>query len=364
MSLLTGYMEDITSIKTVDAESLITEHLYIPEQDAFSINFQSAGYTSSLFIMNGSNILTNFALHFSLTALLLLACSFKKCLPKIVAQFQHYLFWNGSIRLFIEVYLDMVLFSLLNLYEMQKTEQPDTQAVFISYWVSISIMTICTCIPLILMAYYAKYRNNLSDTRLLAQTGTFIEGAKKKSASDFGPAVAIPMLLFTRSLVLSLSLVYLQDNYKLQLGISLVITMSMAMFISTWQPYENKFENQLQTFNQFITLSILYVMMCFTDFVPDPEIRYSLGYVQIVLVALMISATVLSMIFSGCYSLRLHLKRCINRWCRKRKAVNKSAPKTIEQRLDEIESELNKVINEPSEESKGEEEELSAIKHR
>ena len=65
------------------------------------------------------------------------------------------------------------------------------------------------------MAYYAKYRNNLSDTRLLAQTGTFIEGAKKKSASDFGPAVAIPMMLFTRSILLALSLVYLQDNYKL-----------------------------------------------------------------------------------------------------------------------------------------------------
>ena len=210
--MFTGFMEDITSIETVDLESFVTDYLYIPEQDAFSVNFQSAGYTSSLFLINGSNILTNFGLHFSLIALLLLVCSIKKCLPKVVTKFQHYLFWNGSIRLFIEVYLDMVLFSLFNLYEAQRTIQLDTEAVFISFWVSIAVMTICTCVPLILLVYFVKHRKNLRDTRLIAQTGTFIEGAKKKTASDSGPAVAIPMLFFTRSLVLALTLIYLQDS--------------------------------------------------------------------------------------------------------------------------------------------------------
>ena len=79
-------MKEITSTEVYDTESFINENFYFPEEDPFSINFQSAGYTSSLFLLNGQEILSNFSVHFCFIGLLLLVCLIKKCCPKIVAK--------------------------------------------------------------------------------------------------------------------------------------------------------------------------------------------------------------------------------------------------------------------------------------
>ena len=42
--------------------------------------------------------------------------------------------------------------------------------------------------------------------------------------------------------------------------------------------------NRLETFNEVLLLLIMYTMMCFTDFVPDLETQYSIGYVACSLV--------------------------------------------------------------------------------
>ena len=42
--------------------------------------------------------------------------------------------------------------------------------------------------------------------------------------------------------------------------------------------------NRLETFNEVLLLLIMYTMMCFTDFVPDLETQYGIGYVACSLV--------------------------------------------------------------------------------
>ena len=66
------------------------------------------------------------------------------------------------------------------------------------------------------------------------------------------------------------------------------------MFISTFyiivvgwvQPFESKLANRLETFTECITLGTLYLLMLFTDFVPESETRYAMGFVFIALVLL------------------------------------------------------------------------------
>ncbi len=42
--------------------------------------------------------------------------------------------------------------------------------------------------------------------------------------------------------------------------------------------------NRLETFNEVLLLLIMYIMMCFTDFVPDLQTQYGIGYVACILV--------------------------------------------------------------------------------
>ena len=60
------FFETVTQAKLMDTEELVTEYMYVPESESISINFQNAGYDSSLAILNASSFLINFALHFSL----------------------------------------------------------------------------------------------------------------------------------------------------------------------------------------------------------------------------------------------------------------------------------------------------------
>ena len=128
---------------------------YIPEQDSFSINFQNAGYETFFFLLNAASSLGLIWVHIVVSILLLIIFSaVSRCHIKGLKQrksVQNYLFWSGSIRMFIEAYLDLVLFSLLNITSIY---WPDgLEFVLSSNWMSYVIYTLCVIIPLVLLAF-------------------------------------------------------------------------------------------------------------------------------------------------------------------------------------------------------------------
>ena len=62
MSAFSKFFSHITQVKLIDTESILSENMYIPEQDPHTLNFQNAGFTSVLMIMNASNFLLYFSL--------------------------------------------------------------------------------------------------------------------------------------------------------------------------------------------------------------------------------------------------------------------------------------------------------------
>lgn len=62
MSAFSTFFGHITSVKLIDTAALLSENVYVPEQDPHTLNFQNAGFTSVLMIVNASNFLLYFAL--------------------------------------------------------------------------------------------------------------------------------------------------------------------------------------------------------------------------------------------------------------------------------------------------------------
>ena len=75
--------------------------------------------------------------------------------------------------------------------------------------------------------------------------------------------------------------------------------------------------------------------MCFTDFVPDPEVRYDIGWYYIGISSFMILVHLVLILYSTLKRLRLVYKKYYIRWMNKRKKVAKN-PITKEQEADQV----------------------------
>ena len=92
---------------------------YVPEMDPFSLNFQTAGFDTTLFMINSANwsiMITAFTLAHILGIIILSALSrkFTKTLDLRV-KIRNNLLWSGSIRLFMEAYAELCLTAALHL---------------------------------------------------------------------------------------------------------------------------------------------------------------------------------------------------------------------------------------------------------
>ena len=69
------------------------------------------------------------------------------------------MYWNGTIRIFMEGYIDLTLFAMLNINEIFWNE--DIKAVSVCNWISIIILGLSMAMPLIMLIYIACRRSKL-----------------------------------------------------------------------------------------------------------------------------------------------------------------------------------------------------------
>ena len=91
---------------------------YFPEGDAFSLSFETEGLETRLLLQNIGLILymISFNILYGLGHLLLLPTrKLGGFAAKTVAKMENYLYFNGSIRFYMEIFFDVCLVAALNL---------------------------------------------------------------------------------------------------------------------------------------------------------------------------------------------------------------------------------------------------------
>ena len=160
MSEFNTFFSTVTSIKIIDSQKQVKRMMYLPEQDPYSLNFQNAGYITTLIIYNAASMIFNFSVHFSLITILLILYLITRCCKRLTKArdwMKYYLFWNGSIRLFMEAYLELVLFALLNVSEVDWA-YPGLKSIRASNYSSYVILGLCCTLPLLLLGLAYCYR--------------------------------------------------------------------------------------------------------------------------------------------------------------------------------------------------------------
>ena len=188
--------------------------VYIPELDSFSLNFMNAGYDSSLVLPNLGTLLFVLAGQVSLFFVFILVWILAKCCKRIrntKEKLRYYLFWNGTIRIFMEGYLDFTLMSLLNIREI--FWQENLLSVTICNYFAIVMTCLCGLIPIILFIYLDSNIKSWNEKEFRSSYGVLLEGTNGNKSESIWIISLVPGLFFLRRLALCLTLVFWQDFF-------------------------------------------------------------------------------------------------------------------------------------------------------
>ena len=261
---------------------MLEQNVYIPEQDPYSLNFQTAGYSTTLVLSNASSFLVNTLLHFSLVIVMLILYFIGAQSQRVSSlnnKLKNYLFWNGSIRLFMEAYLDFALFSMLNISEIQ---WPEGQVIVaISNYLSYVLLGLCGFIPTILCIFACAKRQQTNNNAFKDKYGAFLNGTRTDQSRYVNPAITIAMVYFMRRLMLSMTLVFWPEFLWGQISLQFLLSTFLIIIIQWIQPLESSFANRMETFNEVTTILILYTLMLFSDYIESSVTRSFVGLVYI-----------------------------------------------------------------------------------
>ena len=112
------FFAEIANFNIIDTEIADEFFFYFPEMDAISLNLMNAGFENNLMVSALGTLLYmmvgQVALAIIHIPLILMAKAFNK-IDKVRNKVSLYLYWNGTIRFFMEGYMDFAFYALMNL---------------------------------------------------------------------------------------------------------------------------------------------------------------------------------------------------------------------------------------------------------
>ena len=128
-----------------------------------------------------------------------------------------YLFWNGSIRFFMEGYLDFILFAMLHIKEMKWDN--DIPIVVASNYLSIFFLSLTTFLPIFMIVFWAVRLDRWKKEAFKEKYGSLLEGTTEEFRSRKWAILLIPMIFFLRRLGLAIVCVYFLDFFWAQIAV-------------------------------------------------------------------------------------------------------------------------------------------------
>ena len=105
-----------------------------------------------------------------------------------------------------------------------------------------------------------------------------------------------------------ITLIFWKDFFWGQIAVQLGVSVGLVIFMGWFRPLDTRFANNMEMFNEIITLCALYLMLCFSDFVGDPETRSFCGIAFISVICLYAANHILFLVINVCMQVR-HLIR-------------------------------------------------------
>ena len=199
--------------------------------------------------------------------------NFCSCCSKLITKMRNYLFFNGNIRFYMEVFLDVGLVASLNMHTVEGDSSfPSVQA---SNFMSIALIILICIWPLFFIFYACLKPKVWQEEKFQNKCGTVLENTDiKKQTRGERALLFASVMFFMRRVAFIISALIFRKTLWPQLAIQNFISLSMCIYLQWYRPFATNFMNNMETFNEITILVLTYFLFCFTDFVPEPETRY------------------------------------------------------------------------------------------
>lgn len=97
---------------------------------------------------------------------------------------------------------------------------------------------------------------------------------------------------------------WFQNFLVAQFFVYIFMVIINVCILTHWHPYKFLNENRRDTANEVLIMLIMYHMFAFNDFVPDPIVRYNLGYSCLAFLGLHLLANLVLITIASCRNSR------------------------------------------------------------
>ena len=206
-------------------------------------------------------------------------------------------------------------------------------------------------LPIYLAVFYTLRLKQWNDEEFKAKYGSLIDGTNRNLKSKQWLVLIIPCTYFARRITFALTVVFWFDFFWGQIGVQFLVTTFMIIFLQWTRPLESKFATTFETFNEVANLMSLYPLLCFSDFISEPEIRSTCGWAFIVIICAYAMVHLGFLITDVIQKLKGYLKRncCLAFW--KNKALQAKAKREEADRIkinEKIQRKLDAIGEAPS----------------
>ena len=178
-------------------------------------------------------------------------------------------------------YLNLTLFSALNISEMKWIKGlPPVNA---SNVIAIMVFTSTIVVPPVILTFFWFKRNDWNEAQLKAKVGTFLEGTRHDKDHQI-TFMVMQSTFFLRRFILAITLVFWQKFVWGQLALQYLFSEFLLIFIQWVKPLESRHANNMATFDEYMTINILIMIMYFSEFVNDPTVVNDFGVLYILFV--------------------------------------------------------------------------------
>ena len=238
----------------------------------FSHSMEECGYETTWMLGNSSFIVWTLALNAALFLVYLflsILCYKTGRCASLRSKLKGYFVFNGPLRLFMEIFLDLYLSSSLNVLTADnQTENPSILASnYLSYGVFGTFSILVLALPVL---YWRRFSNMGPDSTY----GALLNGTRVDSERRSKWILLYPAIFFARRIALITSVLLIGNFLWIQLAIQFTFCTTMVIYLMHVKPLETSFANKMEVFNECTIIFLHYGLMCFTDFVPEPSIRY------------------------------------------------------------------------------------------
>jgi hypothetical protein len=105
-------------------------------------------------------------------------------------------------------------------------------------------------------------------------------------------------VLLLRRAIIGVAVTFLRQYFFIQLEILLVTSLFCLCYITLVKPYQSQLSNFVEMANEGLIICTVYIMHCFSFFIPSVETRYGLGWVYLGVVAIVLVINVAAILIA------------------------------------------------------------------